>query len=211
LKIAVVGATGHVGRDVVAQAAAAGHEVIAIARHPESIDASSGRITAVVADSTDSSALSGAIGGADAVISVLGHVKGSPANLLALSATALIAAMHGVGVRRLVHLGNPSVHEPGDGKAPLLAVPLLKLVDSSAMGRDHIEAARIVSESDLEWTVVRSATMKDAAPTGDVHVGDYAPMHTIARGDVATFLLRCAAGGEFVHETPFVSAGGGAG
>jgi putative NADH-flavin reductase len=72
MKIAVVGATGRTGWQVVEQALARGDEVIALARHPEALPQHGPDVAVAAADVLDRAALIGALAGADAVVSALG-------------------------------------------------------------------------------------------------------------------------------------------
>ena len=68
MKIAVVGATGRTGQQVVAQALARGDDVIAVTRHPEILPQSGPGMISAAADVLDRAALGGALAGADAVV-----------------------------------------------------------------------------------------------------------------------------------------------
>jgi uncharacterized protein len=67
MKLAIVGASGMIGSRIVVEAANRGHQITAIARHPENIPAAAGA-TAKAADVMDTAALTEAFRGADAVI-----------------------------------------------------------------------------------------------------------------------------------------------
>ncbi len=67
MKIALIGATGNVGQRVTAEALSRGHEVVAIARNVDSVEAKPG-VTPVKADLTDKAGIGAAITGADAVV-----------------------------------------------------------------------------------------------------------------------------------------------
>src|SRR6187455_2763809 len=91
MKVLVFGATGGLGRQVVEQARAAGHEVTAFTR------ATHGDVT------TDRDAVAGALRGQDAVISALGRGNSFRSNqLMARSMDVILPAMEREGVRRLI-------------------------------------------------------------------------------------------------------------
>ena len=71
MKLTIFAATGGIGRHLVGQAIAAGHDVTAVARNPASLPA---EVRAVRADlaTAQPAALATAVGGADAVLSALG-------------------------------------------------------------------------------------------------------------------------------------------
>jgi putative NADH-flavin reductase len=71
-QLAVFGANGPTGRQVVQQALASDHRVIAVTRKPNDFPFSSPRLDVVVADVTDRDGVDQALAGADAVISTYG-------------------------------------------------------------------------------------------------------------------------------------------
>src|SRR5260370_42656421 len=72
MKIAVVGATGRTGQRVIEQALARGDDVIAVARHPETLPQSGPGMIGAAADVLDRAALAGALAGAAAVVAAVG-------------------------------------------------------------------------------------------------------------------------------------------
>lgn len=72
MKLTVVAATGGIGRQVLAQAVAAGHDVTAVIRNPQNLPPT--QVQVIVADlaTADSHVLQPAVEGADAVLSGLG-------------------------------------------------------------------------------------------------------------------------------------------
>ena len=76
MKIAVIGAAGRTGRQVVRQGLDRGHEVVAIARSPEKLGIDGDRLTVAAADVRDADALAGAVGGTDAIVTTFGAAAG---------------------------------------------------------------------------------------------------------------------------------------
>src|SRR6266581_1503361 len=101
MKLTIFAATGGVGRQVLEQALAAGHDVTAVVRNPSKLAPG---VPAVTADMTDPdpAALESAIQGADAVISGLGPRSNADAGIASRGTRAIVAAMKATGVRRLV-------------------------------------------------------------------------------------------------------------
>src|SRR5205823_3243712 len=63
MKIAVFGATGGTGKNVVARALAAGHQVVAVARRPEAVAPAAERLEVKRADVLDAAAVRAALAG----------------------------------------------------------------------------------------------------------------------------------------------------
>lgn len=102
MRIAVLGATGAVGRHLVQQALERGHAVVALARSPRDLPAS---VTTVVADVHNPAAVLTGLTGVDAVVSGLGIAKGDPAGALLAGAQALAQAHERDPALRVVWLG----------------------------------------------------------------------------------------------------------
>jgi uncharacterized protein YbjT (DUF2867 family) len=93
MRIAVVGASGATGRELVKQALDRGHSVVAVARDPTRLDvAPSPALEVAQADVLNPLSVSAALEGVDAVVSGLGIRKGDPAGTLTAGARALAAA-----------------------------------------------------------------------------------------------------------------------
>ncbi|MDX8501767.1 NAD(P)H-binding protein [Mesorhizobium sp. VK4C] len=82
--------------------------------------------------------------------------------------------MNELNVRRLIQVSTASYRDPEDGfglKSKAL-VTLFKVIARSSY--DDIKATgELVAESDLDWTLVRSAFLKDGPADGGLAVGSY--------------------------------------
>ena len=72
-----------------------------------------------------------------------------------------------------------------------------------AVYRDHTAQEAVVRASGLDWTIARPAALKDGPAQGKYRVG-FRPderniTSTIARADVAAFMLETAASGSHFH------------
>lgn len=134
--ILVTGATGHVGRELVAQLAAAGHRVRAMSRRGDA--AVPPGVERVAADFGDAGSLAAALRGVDRVFAMSAQPVGSAA--APTHDLALAAACRGAGVARIVKL---SVLDGGgaDPRDPLAAW--------------HREAEAAVRASGAAWTLLR--------------------------------------------------------
>jgi putative NADH-flavin reductase len=71
MRLALLGASGRIGRHVLAWALESGHQVTALARNPESLAAAAG-LTVITGDATEAASVARLVTGADAVLSALG-------------------------------------------------------------------------------------------------------------------------------------------
>ena len=114
MKLAVFGATGGTGKQLVEQALAAGHEVVAFARDPSKLTTRHERLRIVPGDVTDQAAVECAVNGVEAVISVLGPRGNDRSKPITRGTQNILAAMKKYGVRRFVLSSTPSASDPND-------------------------------------------------------------------------------------------------
>ena len=161
MKVAVLGASGHAGSEIVKELALRGHQVRAIARRPAAIPQAAG-IEAVAGDASDPAALAELIRGVDAVISAL-HFD--------ISADTLLTAVKRAGVARLLVTG---------GAASLEVAPGQRLFDTpdfpaewkafAAGGIAFLDALR--DEREVDWTFFSPAALIFEGPrTGKYRSG----------------------------------------
>ena len=101
MKLTIIAATGGIGRQVLEQSVAAGHDITAVVRNPKKL---SGKVRIVTADLAvpDPAALESAVEGADAVLSGLGPRPVSETGIVSQGTRAIAQAMQATDVRRIV-------------------------------------------------------------------------------------------------------------
>jgi uncharacterized protein YbjT (DUF2867 family) len=127
MKLTIFAATGGIGRHVLDQAVAAGHDVTAVVRNPRKLYRQVRNFTADLA-AADPIALESAVKGADAVLSGLGPRSKSEAGVTSQGTRAIVRALHATDVRRIIVVSsaaisttpspgrpNPPKHDPGEG------------------------------------------------------------------------------------------------
>jgi putative NADH-flavin reductase len=205
VKLAIFAATGGIGRQVLAQAVAAGHGVTAVVRNPKSVPHG---VHTVVADlaAADPATLAAAVAGADAVLSGLGPRPLSEVGVASRGTRAIVEAMQAAGARRLVVVSaapiatvpspgrpDPPKHDPGDGLLMRhLLAPLIKLVLRDAYA-DLALMEDLVRDSGLEWTIVRPPRLTNGPRTGRYRTAvgqNVRGGSRISRADVADLMLR---------------------
>jgi len=205
MKLTIVAATGGIGRHLVEQAVAAGHDVTAVARTPREMPAG---VRALAVDLTrpDMPALASAVRGADAVLSALGpRNPRADAGITSQGTRAIVAAMHTGQVRRIVIVSaapvgpvpvpgrpTPPRHDPGDGfLMRYLGAPLTRAM----FGRHYADLAvteQILRDSGLDWTVSRPPKLTDKPLTGTYRTAFNRNIRggfSVPRADVAHHML----------------------
>jgi uncharacterized protein YbjT (DUF2867 family) len=205
MKLTVFAVTGGVGRQLLEQAVAAGHDVTAVARNPGKLTRPVRSVTADLA-AADPAALEPAVAGADAVLSGLGPHSNADAVIAAPGTRSIVAAMQATGVRRIVVVsaapvgtvaspGNPHPpkHDPGDGFfmrylfSRIAAARLGKVYDDLAAMED------ILRDSGLDWTVIRPPQLTDKPLSGTYRTAFGQNLRgglSVPRADVAHLMLK---------------------
>jgi len=121
VKLAGLGATGGVGRQVVTQALATGHHVTAYVRKPAKLDLTHPNRTVIAGELTDRDAVHRAVHHADAAISALGPPLDRKATGMPLvdGTNTIVDAMRAEGVERYIGNATPSLRDPRDTKSLL--------------------------------------------------------------------------------------------
>ncbi|HEY4225158.1 MAG TPA: SDR family oxidoreductase [Pseudolysinimonas sp.] len=211
MKIALFGANGGTGRVLTAQALDAGHEVTAVTRHPETFGLAHERLRVVAGDALDLAAVSAAVAGQDAVLSTLGVPFGKdPITIYSVGTGNIVSGMTEHGVRRLACVSSSAVDVHPDPTETWLFEKVLQPYVVNGIGKTTYDDMRAmeatVAASALDWTVVRPSGLFTAEVVSDYRVSatDHLSGRYTSRADLADFLLRLAAGSEFVRETPEV-------
>ncbi|NWB94716.1 NAD(P)-dependent oxidoreductase [Pseudomonas gingeri] len=161
-KIAIIGATGRAGSQLLEEALRRGHSVTAIARNPAQLAGRAGVVSKAV-DALDAAALEAAVAGHDVVISA--------AHFSTLPAAAVIGPVKKAGVKRLLVVG---------GAGSLLLPGGTRVIDSpgfppeykaeASAGAEFLETLR--QEKDLDWSFLSpSAEFVEGERSGHFRLG----------------------------------------
>lgn len=205
MKIAVIGANGKTGKIFVDEAVQRGFEVRAGVYRSNSFTKSD-HIDVVQCDATKLEDVESLIKGCDIVVSLIGHVKGSPAFLQTSSTANILSAMKKQGVRRVLSLTGTGVRFPDD--TPSFIDRLLnfgiKLIDPERV-RDGIAHADVIKESDTDWTILRVLKLTDL-PVHQYELTTTGPARIlVSRDAVADALLRIIHENAYSKHAPVVS------
>jgi putative NADH-flavin reductase len=207
MKVLVLGATGATGLQIVRLATERRHSVTAFVRSPERLLPFQDRIAIRQGDLLDPEQLSRVMNGHEAVLSAFGPrvpISKEDTTLLQRFAVALTGAMQHAGVRRLAvesvaFLFRNAIAPP----AYLLGRLLFPEIVSDSAAMEHA-----ITESDLDWTIVRPPKLTDQPATGSYRVGeDHLPRFgfNISRADVADFLIKSVENPSAIHKIYGVS------
>lgn len=206
MQVTILGATGRIGSLALAQALAAGHDVVILSRGPTRTPVPD-RVVAVSGDVTDAMAVRRAVEGSGAVIAALGPRSNSIADELALEAGMrnLVGAMDALSVARLIALSGAAVDVPGDAKPRLdrVASRFVRAVARHVVGAKQREFD-VLSAADLAWTALRPPIVTDGEPRGYRLSEQLRPGARVTRADVAAAMIDQLHDRTFIRKAPFV-------
>ena len=211
MKLAVFGASGRTGTEVVKQALVAGHQVTAVVRDPARLAVPAGDLLDVVtANVLDPAAITPAVTGRDAVISALGPVGRGPSTICRDGTRGIVTAMAAAGARRLVVVSNSGMHTEGDSffTGRIFKPVLIRLLREGYADMRVMEG--LVQASGLDWTIVRPPRLTDGPPSGRIASlagANVRGSFTIGRADLADYLLRAVSDDSLVRVAVSVAKG----
>ena len=205
MKVVVFGASGRVGSHVVALLLAENHEVVACV-HSRNPLRPHRRLQVVQLDVHDQVKVTEVIRGSQAVLSALSNWGSKEGDVLTAAMKAITPAMENAGVKRIISLTGNAAFTPDDkptaiqkANRAMLAKIAPKVLED---GEQHM---RILRESGLDWTVLRSPVMNVFGTEGyklrDTLSGAIATIH---RDAVARAMVEQIGDVKWVRKTPTI-------
>ncbi len=173
MKVALIGATGFVGSQLLSEALDRGHQVTAIVRRTERLPAHQ-NLTAKQADIMDTDALADLLAGHEAVIAAYNPDRETPGDVyerMVAGAKSIIEATKKAGVKRLLVVG---------GAGSLEVAPGQQMLDQPGFPEDWKAGASgtrqflylLKEEKDLDWTFLSpAAVLQPGERTGKFRLG----------------------------------------
>jgi len=172
MKIALFGATGHLGQGILEEALARGYDVTAIVRDPARLAQRNDKLKVVTGDVAQPASWLDAVRGADAVVASLSARRDGNPDSVPANAAVLLDNLPKAGVKRLLWVG---------GAGSLEVAPGVKVIDdphfpdawkpeANAQGK-ALDVFR-ASQADVDWTYVSPAALiEDGERSGKYRVG----------------------------------------
>lgn len=205
--VAILGASGGVGRRLVDLALASGYRVRGQSRTADRIDPRGGQVEIAAFEPTDAEALGRFVRGAQVVVFAVGIDRLGPTTLFSESTGALIAAMQVGGVRRLIAITGVGAGETR-GHGGLFYDRFVFPLFTRARYADKERQEEMIAASGLDWTLVRPAPYRSHAPDTPLEVhADVPPdlvLSSVTRDEVAAFVLEEIATGRYLGQKPFI-------
>ena len=205
--VAVLGASGAVGRRVVDRALARGYEVTAQTRNARKLADLADRVRVHAFDPRDRAQLGPFLQGADAVVFALGVRTVRGTRLFSEVTAALIPEMRNSGARRLIAItgvGAGDTRGHGGFVYDRLVFPLI----TRRLYRDKERQEALIADSGLDWIIVRPAPFVDRPGEGPLQVvteiGPDTVLSRITRDEVAAFVVDQLDSDAYLYQRPFI-------
>jgi putative NADH-flavin reductase len=206
-RIAVLGASGGIGRRIVALAVGRGFDVVCQTRAASKLADLSGSASVQAFDPRDPSKLPDFVRGADAVIFALGVGSSGATKLFSDVTAALIAAMDKEGVKRLIAVTGVGAGETR-GHGGFVYDRIIFPLFTRKVYEDKDRQEALISASDLDWIIVRPAPFTKGHVTGAIEVHTIITpdtvLRSITRDEVAVFVVDQVEGNTYLRQRPFV-------
>lgn len=172
MNITVYGAAGNVGKRIVSEALARGHNITGVVRTKAQFGRLPDNVRPYAADVSDQQQLAPTIKGQDLVISALRPPEGDEYALATLTQSVLDGAAAG-GVRVLLVGGAGRLLLPGRGVETVLSAPDFLPTSAVAIARAcQAQYELCLDETRVDWTYLSpAALLKPGERTGDYRLG----------------------------------------
>lgn len=204
--ISVLGATGHIGRQVVTSLLQQGYSVTAFCHGPSPFPHHNS-LRIITGDVHQEKDLREAISGSDAIISALGSWHTPTQDILSSATKHLVAIIPRLDIHRLVTLTGADARSPKDH--PTIFQQLLRpvfLTIAPMILRDAEDHLQMLQASQLNWTSLRSPVMRSFGSQGRYKVTTTppSPWATIHRRDVVTALIQLAVSDNYTGQAVYI-------
>lgn len=208
-KIALFGGSGQTGRLFLEQTLGNGYTVKVLVRNPAKLNLQHSELEIVQGNVLNEADVNTTVEGSDIVVSLFGHVKGSPEWLQTDGTKNILVAMKKHGVKRIISLSGGGLPFP-EKDQPKFADKLIRTFMKIAVPKildDAIKHHQVIKESGLEWVIVRGPRLTNEPRKGKYRIGwvGVNASTKIGRADLADFILSQVENEKFNQQMPFVS------
>jgi putative NADH-flavin reductase len=211
MKIALFGASGGTGTLLTNRCVAAGHQVTALLRSPDTFPLRD-KVDVIYGDACDPHAVLATIKGADAVLSALGARSLGKEDVLERGVPHIVAGMQQTGVRRIIVLGSAGALPDSLKKQPFYRRWIVQKILYNTLLKwpvtSQISQYATLSSSDLDWTMVMPPMLRNTTSRGHYRIdGEALPRNgsSISREDVADFMMQQLTDPQWVRKGVYIS------
>ena len=205
-KIAVIGGTGKAGKYLVNELINQGFKIKVLLRNPDKFESTNHLVEKVQGDVRNYDSVYNLIKDCHSVISTLGQPKGEKP-VFSQATTHIIKAMNSLNVKRYIMITGLTLNTPSDKKSirTKLLSKIMKLSFPEIIADKQNEYS-ILSESDLDWTVVRLPLIKQTQISSEVKISlQDCPGKKISSANLVRFLISELEDKKYIRKAPFIA------
>lgn len=185
MKIALFGSTGNSGSLLLDRFLEEGHEPRILVRDRARVVQRSERLQIIEGNVTDPHSVDLCLEGCEIVYILLGTKDNKRTSLFSAGTANIVRSMEKHGIKRVVCLSSAGIL----GRDVGISVRIFILLKLRWSFRDKRKQLKILSASDLDWTLVRSTEFKPGKPPGEIVVSyDKAVKPSISMHSLIEFL-----------------------
>ncbi len=209
--VAVLGATGMVGKHLVREGLARGYTVRALARTPAKLQEFGDQIDIIQGDALDPAVIARLLDGSEVVISAIGPVKSDGAAAVSVSTEVTRNVIANLERRadpktsRYAVVSGAAVVLPGDQR-DLMGwwIRQLAQIGLRSALQDKQNEYQLLAESTINWTLFRCPVIEDEAFQGEPLVSLVTPpSFGVRAGELAHLIFDALETGDYVGQGPF--------
>lgn len=205
MKISIFGSTGATGQELIKQGLEKGYSISTIVRNQ--LDITNPNLTVIKGNIFDKSLVKEIIDKSDLVVSVLAFTPKlfgeKSTKLYSKTASVLVEAMAELNLKKLAFCTSAGVEE--DPQEIWFYKHILKPFYLNKGYEDMQLAEKIITNSTLDWILVRPSRLTNAALTTQFRISErFRPEEgsSVSRADLAFFILNQITNNAWVRKTP---------
>jgi putative NADH-flavin reductase len=207
MNILIYGASGKTGHELVEQALLKGHLVTAFVRNPSKLKITHKNLKVIQGDIINYQLVDQSVKGQDAVLSALGAASPFKYDQSVVDGVYnIIKTMEINGINRFIYMSFIGVKESRNAAGFVIKYIAPLLLSTEISGHEARE--NMITQSQLQWTIVRPPTLKNGNHLMQFRSGEDITSKgftvTISRADVADFMLQQLTDTKFLRKLPRV-------
>ena len=207
MKIAIIGANGKTGTEVVNRALARGHDVRAGYYGLPPVQTPNQSLTILKCNATVREDVEKLLDGVDAVVLTLGHTKRTPPTMQADATRLVLDIMKEKGIQRIVSLTGVGVVVSGDKRRLFERIFNILFARVQAVRvRDGEAHHALIVQSDRRWTVFRAFKLTNGEAEPWSLKANVPGMLLTSRKTVAEAMVRVIEDDSHLSESPVFAA-----
>ncbi|MBL7786141.1 MAG: NAD(P)H-binding protein [Chitinophagales bacterium] len=212
MKVVIFGATGLSGKAILAEALSKNHQVTILVRNAQAVTFKDKNLKVIEGSVLDKNTVNAVLKNQDAVIQSLGvggKGDGKPTTFVSDANKIIMEEMEKTNVKRLIAMsnigaGNSLAFTPWIFRKLVLPY-FMKWLQVIVDDKNRMEP--MIMNSNLDWTIVRSAGMVDKPAKGKVNdtlIGEGLKL-TITLADLAKFMVDQIEDKKYIKQAPSIS------